>query len=364
MIDVSVPETKNFSPGTYVFFEKIYRVENGYGSDNKKVIIAAHEDASSENQRFEILGKHLNVKFINNNKTYYNVEVEAGKSINNDNLTDQSMPEDPKKEGYKFAGWNTKADGTGATFTGDTVVNEDMTVYAVYNKKWTELNNTPVLKVKDATIAVGDKLDLKSLVASAEDKEDGNLIDKVQVVNDGGFDNMKAGKYTVTYKVTDKDGASAIAKAVVTVNPKAAVINNIPVLKVKDATIAVGDELDLKSLVVSAEDKEDGNLMDKVIIVDDGGFDNMKAGKYTVTYKVTDKDGASATAQALVTVNPKADSKDNPKEHPDNKAKVEDKQESSRILTGDENTPFIYGAMILLSLSLLGFVFARRKLEK
>lgn len=79
------------------------------------------------------------VTFINGSKTHAKVKVENGKSIDKDALTDQSMPKDPVKSGYKFKEWNTEKDGTGAKFTGSTVVNEDMTVYAIYtgdgNKK-------------------------------------------------------------------------------------------------------------------------------------------------------------------------------------------------------------------------------------
>ena len=78
--------------------------------------------------------------------------------------------------------------------------------------------------------------------------------------------------------------------------------NEAPVLKVKDATINKGENLDLMSLVVSATDKEDGDLTNKVKLVDNGGFDKDKVGKYIVTFKVTDKDGASTTAKSTVTV--------------------------------------------------------------
>ncbi len=44
-----------------------------------------------------------------------------------------NMPLDPTRTGYTFASWNTKADGTGDTFTSSTVVTADITVYA----QWT-----------------------------------------------------------------------------------------------------------------------------------------------------------------------------------------------------------------------------------
>lgn len=70
------------------------------------------------------------VTFINDDKFYDEREVYEGTSINQNSY----MPRDPEKRGYKFIEWNTRTDGSGMTFTGDTVVYEDMTVYAIYKK--------------------------------------------------------------------------------------------------------------------------------------------------------------------------------------------------------------------------------------
>jgi len=40
------------------------------------------------------------------------------------------LPEAPTREGYTFLGWNTAADGSGAPFTANTLVRENLTVYA------------------------------------------------------------------------------------------------------------------------------------------------------------------------------------------------------------------------------------------
>lgn len=74
------------------------------------------------------------VTFMNGTKNYASAKVETGKAIDTDALTDQSMPQDPMKAGYAFKEWNTKEDGTGTAFTGDTIVNSDITVYAIYTK--------------------------------------------------------------------------------------------------------------------------------------------------------------------------------------------------------------------------------------
>ena len=62
------------------------------------------------------------------------VRVERGKTIAADSLTDQSMPANPVKDGYAFKEWNMGKDGTGAVFTGNSAVDKDITVYAVFTK--------------------------------------------------------------------------------------------------------------------------------------------------------------------------------------------------------------------------------------
>ena len=75
-------------------------------------------------------GRNPVVTFINDGRFYDEREVYEGTSINQNSY----MPRDPEKRGYKFIEWNTMPDGSGMTFTGDTVVYEDMTVYAIYKK--------------------------------------------------------------------------------------------------------------------------------------------------------------------------------------------------------------------------------------
>lgn len=121
---------------------------------------------------------------------------------------------------YKFKEWNTKADGTGETFTENTIVTEPLTVYAIYTADAPVMNEAPQLTVSDKTITQGDELDLKSLIVSATDKEDGDLKDAVQITDEGGFNKNVVGKYTVSFKVTDSKGASTTKQATVTVVAK------------------------------------------------------------------------------------------------------------------------------------------------
>ena len=77
---------------------------------------------------------HNKVKFMDGDTLVMTVTVETGKAIATDGLPDQSMPKDPVKKNYTFKEWNTQKDGNGVKFTGDTLVDNDMTVYAVYTK--------------------------------------------------------------------------------------------------------------------------------------------------------------------------------------------------------------------------------------
>ena len=182
---------------------------------------------ASINFTYNIVQKNT-VTFMDDDKVIKKVEVENGKNIDSDNIIEDKgqMPKNPTKAGYVFKEWNTKADGKGTAFTGKTTVNGEMTVYAIYDKKIVTINEDPILEVKDKTITKGEDLDLMSLVVKATDKEDGNLIDKVKIVDDGGFDKDKVGEYTVTFEVKDSKGATVKAKAKVTVKEK--VVNPAP----------------------------------------------------------------------------------------------------------------------------------------
>ena len=185
------------------------------------------------------------------------------------------------------------------------------TITVTVNPKMEVLNAIPTIKAEDKTLTVGDTFDPKADV-TAEDVEDGNLTDKIEVLKNE-VDTTKAGKYEVTYKVTDSKGASRTKTITVTVNPKMEPLNEAPTIDVTDKEITVGDKFDPKD-GVTAKDKEDGNLTDKIEILKNT-VDPSKPGVYEVTYKVTDSKGASCTKTIKVTVKEKtpAPSKNNDK---------------------------------------------------
>ena len=194
-------------------------------------------------------------------------------------------------------------DSKGASYT--------KTITVTVNPKMEVLNAIPTIKAEDKTLTVGDTFDPKADV-TAEDVEDGNLTDKIEVLKNE-VDTTKAGKYEVTYKVTDSKGASRTKTITVTVNPKIEPLNEAPTIDVTDKEIIVGDKFDPKD-GVTAKDKEDGNLTDKIEILKNT-VDPSKPGVYEVTYKVTDSKGASCTKTIKVTVKEKtpAPSKNNDK---------------------------------------------------
>ena len=196
--------------------------------------------------------------------------------------------ETPTRAGYTFTGWSP-------------AVEEKVTKSITYNATWVKINAAPVIHATDKTIEVGDEFDPRADV-TAKDEEDGDITDKIEIL-ENEVDTTKPGKYEVTYKVTDNQGASYTTTIKVTVNPKAADLNACPVIHATDKTIEVGDEFDPRA-DVTAKDEEDGDITDKIEILENE-VDTTKPGKYEVTYKVTDSGGASHVKTIKVTVNPK-----------------------------------------------------------
>lgn len=92
-------------------------------------------------------------------------------------------------------------------------------------------------------------------------------------------------------KLLQSLSALGVSATLVTPNLSAeATDNSIPELKgIKDTVIEKGDDYNLLN-GVSAFDKEDGDLTDKIKV--NGYVDTNKEGKYKVEYKVQDSNGA------------------------------------------------------------------------
>lgn len=231
--------------------------------------------------------------------------------------------ETPTRAGYTFTGWSPAVEEN---------VTQSITYNATWVMNWVPMNAAPVIQATDKTIEVGDEFNPRADV-TATDAEDGNLTTKIEVKKND-VDTTKAGKYEVTYKVTDNQGATCTKTIAVTVNPKMEVLNEAPTIDAADKTITVGDTFDPKA-GVTAKDAEDGDLTDKIEVVKNT-VDTKKAGKYEVTYKVTDSDGATRTKTIKVTVKEKAPAPSTDKDKtPTTPNKDKDKTTTVAPKTGD-----------------------------
>ena len=99
------------------------------------------ENALAEQEKVEEAEKMLKDALANLPEKEEKVTVtfdvdgtETAVKLDKGEVLGDNFPADPAKEGFTFKGWNTEKDGTGVQVTADTVVEEDMTVYAVFEK--------------------------------------------------------------------------------------------------------------------------------------------------------------------------------------------------------------------------------------
>ena len=174
---------------------------------------------------------HFTVTFKDGDKTQ-TVKVKNGKAIDTDELIDQSMPKNPTKAGYTFKEWNTKEDGKGEKFTGESVVNGDMTVYAIYTK-----DSVPTL----SPLPNGDGSGMNDDAPTTVDKGELNIqIDSAESDSNPGY----AGAGAAVKQAADAlDEALAQAKRVAD-NPNATQAQvDAVVRKLADARKALTDAL-------------------------------------------------------------------------------------------------------------------------
>ena len=275
-------------------YEVTYKVTDSHGATRTKTIIV------TVNPKMEVLNEapviHATDKTITVGDTFDPMAGVTAEDAEDGNLTTKIVVEknDVKTDvAGKYEVTYKVTDSDGAT--------RRKTIIVTVNPKMEPMNAAPVIKAEDKTITVGDTFDPMDGV-TATDAEDGNLTSKIEVKKND-VDTTTPGKYEVTYKVTDSEGASFTKSITVTVNPKMEPMNAAPVIKAEDKTITVGDTFDPMD-GVTATDAEDGNLTSK-IEVKKNDVDTTTPGKYEVTYKVTDSEGASFTKSITVTVNPK-----------------------------------------------------------
>lgn len=160
---------------------------------------------------------------------------------------------------------------------------------------------------------------------------------------------------TVNYQTVDVGITVEVVPAMFT-------INRAPEITAEDKTLIVGETFNALA-GVTASDKEDGDLTDKIEVVENN-IDVSKAGIYEVTYKVTDSQGASATKTITVTIGEKADVQ-TPNKDGNGQKDTADQKNNSQIAaeTGDNTNLFMWLSVSLFSAvgMLFTVLFGRKK---
>jgi LPXTG-motif cell wall-anchored protein len=139
-----------------------------------------------------------------------------------------------------------------------------------------EENDQTSLEVKDSTLHVGDKWEVKENFISATDKN-GNALTVEDLEIEESVNTAIAGVYEITYR---NGNVSKTAKVTV----KDVEENDQTSLEVKDSTIYVGDSWGAKDNFISATDKN-GNTLAATDLQVEGTVNTKMAGVYEVTYK-------------------------------------------------------------------------------
>uniref|UniRef100_UPI0022E8168E MBG domain-containing protein n=1 Tax=Hungatella effluvii TaxID=1096246 RepID=UPI0022E8168E len=218
-----------------------------------------------------------------------------------------------ERDDYNFLGWNTQPDGTGSSFNSNTIVTDNITVYAQWQKKQALIiKASDVEKVYNGEtqsaletgyewdgLKAGHKITNIKAIGSGRDVKDGGypitITGTVKIINGSGVD------VTKEYTITTKPGT-------LTILPKAATItvdNNFKYYKSLDPVFTgkvegLLNETDLGNVAfVRTNEAEDVGVYEKVLAAK-----YIENKNYTVTehrgdfeIKVATMPGASLSAK-------------------------------------------------------------------
>ena len=225
----------------------------------------------------------------------------------------------------------------------------------------TDIPNTPpTISAKDVTLNVGDTFNpLKDVIAT--DKEDGTITLTKDNIISNDVDTSKAGTYHVTYKVTDKNGASIEKTITVIVKQNTGDLNSAPIISANDVTLNIGDTFNPLANV-TATDKEDGTITltkDNIVAND---VDTSKAGTYHVTFRVVDKNGAITEKTITVTVKEKATNKPvSPQQPQKPTTPTKPSGQKNPVKTGDMTNVGLFASMFAGSTGALAVLFGKKR---
>ena len=266
-------------------------------------------------------------------KSYIEVNDEEDGVISVDKVTVKGKVDTKKVGTYSIT--YSVADTEGDTVTLDqTVIVEEVVEDIVTNPIITVNNNGQ----EDGKLIVtaGEADNLLDFVSAVD-----YLGRNIDVEIKGDYDLATAGEYNVTIIAIDRLGNKSEKELKIIVEKKsvtAPVINNAPTIEASDVNLFVGDKFnELEN--VTANDKEDGDLTDKIEVIENT-VDTTNAGRYTVTYSVSDSEGAKATKTINVVVSIKMTDLEpsNPIE-PDKPVEPEEPGDSDNNGSGETNKP-------------------------
>ncbi len=156
-----------------------------------------------------------------------------------------------------------------------------------------------VIVAKDSSIKVGYAFDKMENIKAVDNGGKGKDITELIEI-EGEVNIEKVGKYTLTYSVTGENGSTVLKQVIITVEDRNKNAKNA-VIDAKDITLKIGDSFDKMTNIKAVDDGGNGANLTKFIIVD-GEINTKKAGKYSVTYKVTGENGIEIVKPIVITI--------------------------------------------------------------
>ncbi len=220
-------------------------------------------------------------------------------------VSKQLRENDYLRDGWKYMGWNTKADGTGTAYanqqsvknltsTNGAVVN----LYAQWNKAPSLITTNKVFYENEISEQAWlNNYRMKNI--RANDLEDGDISNDIRIIADY-VDVTKPGSYQVYYEVTDSVDQKVQESSTVTIK-----YNNPPIIQAENQVYQLGSITqeqwteELRNQLASANDVEDGNITNHIQITLDE-TNTALPGVYRVKYEVTDRFGKKG--EKLITV--------------------------------------------------------------
>lgn len=263
----------------------------GYCNFTSNITVTAQYDPNTYSVKYN--GNGSTSGSVSNSSHTYDV----AKKLNDNKYT---------KTGYQYTGWNTKADGSGTSYSDEQSVKNlttknggTVTLYAKWDKAPSITAGDQSFYENEITSEQWENLRMKGV--SASDQEDGNLSRKIKITSDN-VNVTKSGIYHVTYEITDSVGQTVTKTVTITIKK-----NDPPFINAKDKIYYEKEysqrewESQLRMEGVSASDTEDGNITNKIkVIYDDVEMD--KVGKHKVIFEVTDTFGKKSEKTITVMI--------------------------------------------------------------